>query len=131
MRPFVTPKMITDSIDTVQQYGACTVAYSAIDTILVSEDGQTISDIPNRNLLWQTQTPQTFRMEQLRDVYTSLSDEEKKILTDANKIFLLRGLPVHLVPGSPRNLKITTMDDYRMACAIAAQESSQTGEVTP
>ena len=41
--------------------GACGTCIPATDTIVVSEDGTAISEIPDRSRLHQMQTPQSFR----------------------------------------------------------------------
>ena len=70
-----------DAVDTVVE---------AVDTIVESTNGQFITDIPNRAHLYQGQTPQTFRCKDFMDLYGSLSAEEKEILTDACKIFVIK-----------------------------------------
>ena len=51
-------------------------------------------------------------------VRNELSKEEKEILTDACKIFVIKGKEVHLVRGEISNLKITTQEDYKIAQAM-------------
>jgi 2-C-methyl-D-erythritol 4-phosphate cytidylyltransferase len=121
VRPFVTNELIERHIEAALRYGAVDTVIPAVDTIVVSEDGETIDSIPNRASLYQSQTPQSFRMSLLRQFYASLRDEEKKILTDACKICVVRNYPVHLVAGSPLNFKVTTPDDYRLAKLLAEQ----------
>lgn len=70
---------------------------------------------PDRSKMYQGQTPQTFRAKKLKDLYYSLSDEEKGILTDASKIFVMKGEKVHLVQGEVFNIKITYPYDLRVA----------------
>ena len=67
-----------------------------------------------------TQTPQSFRVSLLKELYASLSAEEKAILTDACKICVIRSCPVYLVEGDHTNMKITTQGDYEIAQAIVA-----------
>ena len=119
VRPFVTLRMIEENIDYAEQYGAVDTVAPAIDTIVVSEDGKFISSIPNRAEMYQGQTPQTFRINLLKTLYHSLTDEEKGLLTDACKICVVRNHPVYLVEGSYTNLKITTPGDYKIAQAMA------------
>lgn len=121
VRPFITRQMLMDNIAAAAEYGACGTAVPAIDTILESNDGQWIQSIPPRNRMYQMQTPQTFRIDLLRRTFASLSPEERQQLTDGCGIFIARGLPVRLVQGSPRNIKITTPADYSAAQALAAQ----------
>lgn len=63
----------------------------ATDTIVESLDGEVISQIPNRATLFQGQTPQSFKAKKLKELYESLTEDEKSILTDACKIFCHEG----------------------------------------
>lgn len=118
VRPFVTLRILNENVDSVLAYGACDTVIEATDTIVVSEDGEQISDIPLRSRMYQGQTPQSFNMNLLKKLYRDLSGEEKKILTDACKICVVRNTPVHLVRGEVSNLKITTISDYKVANAM-------------
>ncbi len=120
VRPFVTMRMIEENIDAAITYGAVNTVSPAIDTIVVSDDGKLITDVPDRTKMFLGQSPQTFRLTQLKKLYASLTEEEKKILTDASRIYVMRGLPVHLVRGEVSNMKITTPADYKIAQAVAA-----------
>ena len=106
VRPFISSQIIIDNIEAMEEYDACDTVVPAIDTIVVSEDGKTLSDIPNRKYMYQGQTPQTFM---------ELSETEKEILTDACKIFYIKGEKVYMVKGDISNLKITTPVDYKIA----------------
>ncbi len=118
VRPFVTLRMIEENIKYAKQYGAVDTVTAAVDTIVVSEDGSFISDIPDRRMMYQGQTPQSFKINLLKELYASLSDEEKGILTDACKICVVRNHPVYLVEGSYTNIKVTTPGDYKIAEAM-------------
>ena len=118
VRPFVSSRIIEDNIDAVLKYDACDTVTGAIDTIVVSEDGKVISDIPNRAIMYQGQTPQSLKISLLKKLYADLTEEEKSILTDACKICVVRNVPVYLVEGEISNLKITTVSDYKIAQAM-------------
>ena len=94
----------------------------ATDTIVESRSGDIISDIPDRAVLYQGQTPQSFNALKLRDLYRSLTKEEKAILTDAAKIFVMRELPVKLVRGENSNIKITYPYDLTVAESLLKGE---------
>lgn len=115
VRPFVTHRIIMDNIEAAVKVGACDTVIPATDTIVESLDGEKISSIPDRSKVYQGQTPQSFRAKRLKELYSSLTDEEKAILTDAAKIYLLKGEAVHLVRGEVFNIKITYPYDLTVA----------------
>ena len=119
VRPFVTRRLIEDHVKAVIEYDAVDTVIPAVDTIIFSEDGKFISDIPERKYLYQSQTPQSFRMDLLKRLYEGLTPEEKNILTDACKICTVRQVPVHMVTGEVSNMKITTAADYKIAQIMA------------
>ena len=56
---------------------------------------------------------------QLADIgYERLSEGEKERLTDACKIMVLSGVPVHMIQGDAANIKITYAQDLRVAEAL-------------
>ena len=118
VRPFLTHRIIEENIDMSLKYGAVDTVIEAIDTIIQSEDGEVISDIPVRDTMYQGQTPQSFNIKMLTAHYNSLTDQQKQILTDACKICALKGEKVKLVRGEVFNIKVTTPYDLRVANAI-------------
>ncbi|MGN1043393.1 MAG: 2-C-methyl-D-erythritol 4-phosphate cytidylyltransferase [Acutalibacteraceae bacterium] len=118
VRPFLTVRMIEDNIDAAIECGGCDTVVPAIDTIIESQNGNFVSSIPNRNYMYQGQTPQSFNMSKLKNLYNELTTEERSILTDACKIFLFRNEPIKLIKGDTFNIKITTPGDYKIASAI-------------
>lgn len=116
VRPFVTHRIIEENIDLAEQGVACNTVIPATDTIVVSEDGgQTVSEIPDRSKYYQGQTPQSFRAKAFKDLYLSLSEEEKAILTDAAKVFVIKGQKVSVVKGETFNIKVTYPYDLQLA----------------
>lgn len=122
VRPFITHRIIEENIDGGLKYGAVDTVISAIDTIVESEDGESISNIPVRDFMYQGQTPQTFNIKMIKEHYYSLSNEQKAILSDACKILVLKGEKVHLVTGEVFNIKVTTPFDLKVANAIIQEK---------
>ena len=118
VRPFVTYRILEENIRYAREFGACDTVIPATDTIVESKDHQLITSIPDRSTMYQGQTPQSFKAKHLRDLYESLSDTEKEILTDACKILVIKGEQVHLVEGEESNIKITYPYDMRVAEAL-------------
>lgn len=115
VRPFLTHRIIEDNIEAAIKYGACDTVIPATDTIVESMDNTMIANIPDRSKMYQGQTPQSFRAKRLKDLYDALTEEEKNILTDACKIFVIKGEKVQLVEGEVFNIKITYPYDLRVA----------------
>lgn len=118
VRPFVTEDVIKKNIETVRTLGVCTTAVPATDTVLCSEDGETITDTPDRSKLYQAQTPQSFEITDLLETYSALSDEQKQHLTDVCGIYSAAGRKIFIVKGEPSNIKLTTPFDLKIAEAI-------------
>lgn len=121
VRPFVTGRIIEDNIRYAREYGACDTVIPATDTIVESRNGSIVSSIPDRKTMYQGQTPQSFRAGKLKELYYSLTPEEKEILSDAAKIFVMKGENVHLVQGEVFNIKITYPYDLKVAEAMIGE----------
>lgn len=115
VRPFVTHRIIEENIDLAAAGTACDTVIPATDTIVESIDGETISLIPDRAHYYQGQTPQSFRAKRFRELYQSLDEEQKAILTDAAKVFVVKGDKVALVRGETFNIKVTYPYDLQLA----------------
>ncbi len=115
VRPFVTHRILEENIKAAKQFGACDTVIPASDTIVQSVSHEIISEIPDRSVMYQGQTPQSFRAEKLRSIYELLTPQEKKILTDACKILVLKGEEVRIVQGEVYNIKITYPYDLKVA----------------
>lgn len=115
VRPFVTERIIRENMEAAGLYGACGTAIPATDTIVQSRDGKYMHSIPDRSCMYQQQTPQSFRVTLLKETYALLNEEERKSLTDACKILVLKGVPVYMVMGDPCNIKITYPEDLLLS----------------
>ena len=118
VRPFVKLSTIQANIDAMEHCDACDTVIPATDTIVCSEGGESIDSIPVRSAMFQGQTPQTFRINALKQAFAELTEEEKGVLTDACKMFVLKGRPVAMVQGDVTNIKLTTIMDYKVAQAM-------------
>ena len=129
VRPLVTERIIRENIEGGLKYMACNTVVPATDTIMVSKDGETICEVPDRAYLYQSQTPQTVKAKQLKECYEHLTEEEKERLTDACKIMVLSGIPVHMIQGDAANIKITYAQDLKVAETLLQDETSISNEI--
>lgn len=122
VRPFVTHRILEENVKYAKEYGACDTVIPATDTIVESTNNEFITEIPDRSKMYQGQTPQTFKAYMLRELYNSLTEDEKTVLTDACKILVLKGEKIHLVDGEVFNIKITYPYDLRVAESLLGGE---------
>ena len=121
-RPFVNDEIIDRGLDEVQCSQACVVGMPVKDTIKISDEMGYVSDTPARALVWQVQTPQVFDRELIAQAYEKLLAEEEKmaaagisVTDDAMVVEYFMRIPVKLIQGSYKNIKITTPEDLKIA----------------
>ena len=118
-RPFVTHEMIDKSVENMMLGSACTVGVPVKDTIkIVCEiHGELFGkETPDRNTLYQIQTPQTFRYELIRKSYERmLGDVNHNITDDTMIVEQYEGMGCGIIMGSYTNIKITTPEDLDFA----------------
>ncbi|MDF2842686.1 MAG: ispD [Herbinix sp.] len=124
-RPFITPDIIKEIIDQVRITKACLIGTQVKETIkMINSEGVVIST-PNRNTLWAAQTPQAFQYDSIMMSYQSFYEEPDKerlgITDDAMLYELYRKLPVKMLQGDYRNIKLTTPEDLLLAEKILDQ----------
>jgi 2-C-methyl-D-erythritol 4-phosphate cytidylyltransferase len=84
------------------------------DTVkLADADGLVVRTL-DRTALWRAQTPQMFRLGQLRAALAAALDRGAMV-TDEASAMELAGHRIRLVPGPRRNLKVTLPEDLELA----------------
>lgn len=124
-RPFVTEKMISDSIEKAKEIGAAVVGVPVTDTVkMLKNDGEVSIDYtPKRSLLWSAQTPQVFKKEILIEAYEKALNDDV-LGTDDSYLVERIGYNVSMVEGSYSNIKLTTPEDIILAESLIDKENS-------
>jgi len=124
-RPLVTQRIIADCISALNSHDAIGTAVPTADTILAVENGA-ISHVPPRETLYRAQTPQCFRLATIAKAHALAAADPAFRPTDDCGVVLryLPEVPVHIVPGSETNLKVTFPTDLAIAEALLAQHDS-------
>ncbi|DAB29053.1 MAG TPA: 2-C-methyl-D-erythritol 4-phosphate cytidylyltransferase [Sulfurimonas sp. UBA12504] len=115
VRPFVSQKIINDTINALQNYNAIDVAIPTADTIIqVDNTSKTIENIPQRSKLQRGQTPQAFKLEIIQKAHElANADKNEPLFTDDCGL-VKQYLPqekIYVVVGEERNIKITYPED--------------------
>lgn len=124
-RPFLTEEILKRTLDVVTVDHACVAGMPVKDTIKVVDEAEYAVQTPDRNTLWQVQTPQVFDTSLIIEAYDRLMQEKERlaaegigITDDAMVVETLLEHPVKLVEGSYENIKITTPEDLVIAEAF-------------
>jgi 2-C-methyl-D-erythritol 4-phosphate cytidylyltransferase len=118
-RPLVTQQIIADCVAALRCHDAIGTAVPTSDTIVVAQDG-VMSHVPPRETLHRCQTPQGFRLSVITEAHKLAAQDPAFVPTDDCGVVLryLPDVPVHIVLGSERNIKITYPGDLAIAEAL-------------
>lgn len=127
-RPFLTEEILRRNLAAVEKFRACVTGMPVKDTIKIADGNGYAAQTPDRNLLWQIQTPQVFESVLIIEAYERMMQEKERlgvlkagITDDAMVVENYMNVPVKLVHGSYENIKITTPEDMAAAEAFLAR----------
>lgn len=109
-RPLISAAQITRVIDALRAGPAAAPALPVTDALWQAEGAEVRAPHP-REGLWRAQTPQGFDLAAIRAAHAAHPGGA----ADDVEVALAAGLPVTLVPGEERNLKITHAEDFARA----------------
>ena len=109
-RPCTSLAVIEASIAAAREMGAAVAAQRVTDTIKESDGGTRVAKHIDRSRLWAVQTPQTFRVEVIREALAAVR-ERGLLVTDDTAACELIGQPVALVESKEPNPKATSPAD--------------------
>ena len=120
VRPLLSQDIISSNIATCKAYGYAITGIKCREAILESHDGFTTKTSIPRDTLIRTQTPQTFR---LRNIIKAHEIAKTKGINDSVASCTLiaelnKDIEMHIVPGSEKNIKITTVEDLEILKAL-------------
>ena len=120
VRPLLSQEIISSNIAICKAYGYAVTGIQCREAILESHDGFTSKTSIPRDTLIRTQTPQTFR---LGNIIKAHEHAKVKGITDTVSSCTLiaeleEDIEMHIVPGSEKNIKITTVEDLEMIKAL-------------
>lgn len=120
VRPLLSQEIISNNIATCMAYGYAITGIKCREAILESTDGFTTKTSIPRDRLIRTQTPQTFRLKNIIRAHEIAS--RKGILDSVSSCTLIseinEDIEMHIVPGSEKNIKITTVEDLEILKAL-------------
>ena len=119
VRPLLSQDIISSNIAICKAYGYAITGIQCREAILESADGFASNSSIPRDRLIRTQTPQTFRLGNIIAVHEEA--REKGIVNSVASCTLIAevgGHEMHIVPGSEKNIKVTTVEDLEILKAL-------------
>lgn len=111
-RPMISVEIIEKSMVAVQEQKALTVATKTTDTIKKVDENLRIIETVDRSCLFNTQTPQVFEFNLIKDAHEKLKGQN---FTDDAGMLEALNCDVYVLEGEYKNIKITTQSDINIA----------------
>jgi len=118
VRPFVPVSVIENCLKAAEKDGAAMVAVPVKDTLKAVSSDKVIERTIDRSGVWQAQTPQAAEVSLLKKAFADAAKDKKFIATDEAALLERLHIPVKVVEGSEKNIKITRPEDLILAKAI-------------
>jgi len=116
-RAFVTVEVIKRALQSTAEHGSGVASIAVSDTIKRVHADDSIAETLDRSALRAMQTPQAFRVADIKKAH-AIADADGYIGTDDASLLEHAGMPVYLSEGDLRNIKLTTTFDVLLAGAI-------------
>ncbi len=117
-RPFVNAGHIRDLLAALAQADGAVPALPVADTLKRRAEDAAVTTV-SREHLWRAQTPQAFRIANLRAAYAAWPVDAGEPTDDAAVVERAGGR-IALAPGDPMLMKLTYPEDFVMAEALVA-----------
>lgn len=118
IRPMVSEKIISDSIDMCRKKGMGVAATYIMDTIMHSGNGKEGYQSINRYEIMKVQTPQAFDFNMIWKIHERAIEEKCIGAWDNSSLITRLGEKVYFSKGSDLNLKINSVEDIEMFKAL-------------
>jgi 2-C-methyl-D-erythritol 4-phosphate cytidylyltransferase len=112
VRPLIEPNLISYSYQEAELNGNAVLAVASKDSVRYYMSDKKRFEHLNRESIRLIQTPQIFKLKDLKEAF---KQEYSADFTDDARVVEALGIPINLVEGSYKNIKITTPEDLVLA----------------
>ena len=123
VRPFVTPEEISRTVEAAKSEGAAILVSTPVDTIKEVRAGAVARTL-DRSTIRNALTPQCFHYKLLLRAYSRVDVTDPE-LTDESSLVERLGVRIAIVEGSPRNIKITRLEDLAIGEVLLREVGRQ------
>src|SRR3954471_9669319 len=122
VRPFVTGDEIDRTVSEAALSGAAVLVAPVTDTVKVVS-GNKVDRTVDRSTLRRALTPQCFKLEIIRSAFESAESLDSDI-SDESMLVERLGIPVSIIEGSARNIKITVPEDLAIGEYLIREDTN-------
>jgi 2-C-methyl-D-erythritol 4-phosphate cytidylyltransferase len=124
VRPLINERLISENIEKAKAYGAVVTVEAVRESVVISDDGDSIDYVPKRRSVFTAKAPQTFRFGLILELYKrALADNILSV--DSAHLLSIYGEKMYTVKSTPNNMKITQPADYYIFKALYEVRESQ------
>ncbi len=119
VRPLVTERTINRAVRSVEEHGSAVPVIKCYETPIISADGETVGEMPDRRSMYLAQAPQGYH---LKDIYKAHLEERESAaaagtapysgVVDSCGLMFKHGFISHMIEGDSGNIKVTTPNDF-------------------
>lgn len=113
VRPCISKELIDEVLATVKKYGSAITCSAMFETPVISQDGQTVDQVPPRAPFYTAQAPQCFYLGDVLEAHREIRSINPTYEGIVDTCTMMKSLnkDVKLVIGPRGNIKVTTPED--------------------
>ncbi|MCP4681626.1 MAG: 2-C-methyl-D-erythritol 4-phosphate cytidylyltransferase [Desulfobacterales bacterium] len=115
VRPVISESIIELVIDEARTNRAVITGLPARETVKMVGENREVVSTYERKQVWLIQTPQAFRYKDILAAHEKAMQDSREEATDDSVLVEKLGIPVKVVQGSEKNIKVTTPNDLELA----------------
>lgn len=117
-RPMLPNDVITDNLVKQKQFGSAVAVVPTTEVVFVSKNGVESNAALNRDELWRTQTPHSYKFDELWNVHKRALIDGVNNMAASCSLMQKYGYTTYFSKGSEKNIKITTVEDIEIFKAL-------------
>ncbi len=126
VRPLVEGKLLEKVVLAAREHGAAVAGLPARETVKEADESALVVRTLDRSGIWLVQTPQAFSWSIIHEAHDRAWREAWPEATDDAALVERLGVPVKIVRGSERNIKVTTPLDLEMVRFLLERDKRET-----
>ena len=117
--------VITDNLVKQKRFGSAVAVIPTTEVVFVSQDGIESNVALNREELWRTQTPHSYKFDELWGVHNRAVEDGVTNMAASCSLMQKYGYPTYFSKGSEKNIKITTVEDIEIFKALLTTKNDE------